>query len=42
MARWIFRESEDVAGSHEYYSLYLNAANDATPVIEGEVKDVYE
>ncbi len=42
MARWIFRESEDVAGSHEYYSLYLNAANDATPVIEGEVKDVYD
>ena len=42
MARWIFRENEDIAASHEYYSLYITAANEATPVIEEEVKDIYD
>lgn len=41
MARWMFRENEDIAASHEYYNLYIMAANDATPVIESEVKDNY-
>lgn len=42
MARWMFRENEDIAASHEYYGLYITAANEATPIIEGEVRDVYE
>lgn len=41
MARWIFRENEDVAASHEYYNLYVFAAREATPVFFEEVKDVY-
>lgn len=42
MARWMFREGEDIAASHEYYNLYIAAANEATPVFEGDVKDIYE
>ena len=30
MARWMFRENEDIAGSHEYYNLYIVAAREAT------------
>lgn len=41
MARWIFRENEDIAASHEYYALYVNAAKEATPVFMGEVEDEY-
>lgn len=41
MARWIFRENEDIAASHEYYALYANAIREATPVLMGEVEDRY-
>lgn len=41
MARWIFRENDDVAGSHEYYQLYVNALSEATPLEIVEIKDVY-
>lgn len=42
MARWIFRENDDISASHEYYSLYIVAAREATPAIEEEIKDVYQ
>lgn len=42
MARWIFRENDDISGSHEYYQLYTVALSEATPVFESEVEDVYE
>ena len=41
MARWIFRENDDVSGSHEYYQLYVNALLEATPLEVVEVTDVY-
>lgn len=41
MARWAFRENEDIAGSREYYQLYAMALAEATPILETEVKDVY-
>lgn len=41
MARWIFRENDDVSGSHEYYNLYAAALRDSTPVLASEVTDVY-
>lgn len=42
MARWVFRENDDVSGSREYYSLYAEAVAEATPVIYGdEVEDYY-
>ncbi|MBQ2898185.1 MAG: hypothetical protein IJE28_00395 [Oscillospiraceae bacterium] len=41
MARWAFRESEDVSGSREYYRLYAVALAEATPVTEEEIEDVY-
>ena len=41
MARFIFRENDDISGSHEFYQLYVNALLESTPVIEGEVEDVY-
>ena len=41
MARWIFRENEDIAASHEYYALYVNAIREATPVLMGEVEERY-
>ena len=41
MARWVFRENDDVDGSREYYTLYVAAANDSTPVNLAEVQDVY-
>ena len=41
MARWIFRENDDVAGSHEYYQLYVNALSEATPLEIVEINDVY-
>lgn len=41
MARWIFRENDDVSGSHEYYQLYVNALLEETPLEVVEVTDVY-
>lgn len=41
MARFVLRENDDVSGSHEFYQLYVNALLESTPVIEGEVEDVY-
>ena len=41
MARWIFRDEEDVSGSREYYSLYVAAIAEATPYTVGTVSDVY-
>ena len=41
MARWIFRENDDVAGSHEYYQLYVNALLEASPLEVVEITDVY-
>lgn len=41
MARWIFRENDDIAGSREYYGLYVTALSEATPVIIGEIEDFY-
>lgn len=41
MARFVFRENDDIAGSHEYYQLYLNALTEATPLEIIEVEDVY-
>ena len=42
MARWVFRENDDISASHEYYSLYIVAAKEATPVLETEIEDVYK
>lgn len=41
MARWIFRENDDVSGSHEYYQLYATALMEATPLEVVEITDVY-
>ncbi|MBQ3531446.1 MAG: hypothetical protein IJA05_05955 [Oscillospiraceae bacterium] len=41
MARFVFRENDDISGSHEFYQLYVNALLESTPVIESEVEDVY-
>ena len=41
MARWIFRENDDVSASHEYYGLYVNAVKEATPALVTEIEDVY-
>ncbi len=41
MARWLFREDDDVSGSREYYSLFVAAVAEATPYRFGEVRDVY-
>ena len=41
MARFVLRENDDISGSHEFYQLYVNALLESTPVIEGEVEDVY-
>lgn len=41
MARFIFRENDDISGSHEFYQLYLNALTEATPLEIIEVEDVY-
>ncbi|MBR5309580.1 MAG: hypothetical protein IKU42_00465 [Oscillospiraceae bacterium] len=42
MARWIFRENDDISASREYYSLYTIATKEATPAIEEEIRDVYQ
>ena len=41
MARWIFRENDDVDGSREYYQLYAVAVAEATPLEIVEIEDVY-
>lgn len=41
MARFVFRENDDVSGSHEYYQLYATALMEATPLELVEVTDVY-
>lgn len=41
MARWIFRENEDISASREYYQLYAIALAEATPLEYTEVEDVY-
>lgn len=41
MARWVFRENEDVSGSREYYQLYSVALNEATPFEFVEIEDFY-
>lgn len=42
MARFIFRENDDIAGSHEYYTLYATALAEATPLEFSEITDVYK
>ncbi len=41
MARWIFRENDDVAGSHEYYQLYAVALSESVPLLYSDITDVY-
>ena len=41
MARWIFRENEDISGSHECYQLYTIALTESTPLEFSEVEDFY-
>ena len=42
MARFIFRENDDISGSHEFYQFYVNALSETTPVALEEIEDVYE
>ncbi|MBQ6699726.1 MAG: hypothetical protein IJM98_03610 [Oscillospiraceae bacterium] len=42
MARWIFRENDDVYASHEYYTLYVTAAKEATPALVSDIEDIYK
>ena len=42
MARFVFRENDDISGSHEFYQLYVNALSEAVPVFAEEIEDVYE
>jgi hypothetical protein len=41
MARWIFRENDDIDASREYYQLYAVALAEATPNEIIEVEDIY-
>ena len=41
MARFVFRENDDISGSHEFYQLYVNALSEAVPVFAEEIEDVY-
>lgn len=41
MARWVFRENDDIDGSREYYQLYAVAIEEATPLEIIEIEDVY-
>ncbi len=41
MARFVFRENDDIAGSHEFYQLYAVALAEAVPPVVSEVKDIY-
>ena len=42
MARFVFRENDDISASHEFYQLYVNALSEAVPVFAEEIEDVYE
>ena len=42
MARFVFRENDDISGSHEFYQLYVNALSEAVPVFAEEIEDVYK
>ena len=42
MARFVFRENDDISGSHEFYQLYVNALFEAVPVFAEEIEDAYE
>ena len=42
MARFVFRENDDISGSHEFYQLYVNALFEAVPVFAEEIEDVYK
>lgn len=41
MARWIFRENDDIDGSREYYTLFVTAVKEATPLVFGEIENQY-
>ncbi len=41
MARFLFRENDDISASHEFYRLYINALYEAVPVLENEITDIY-
>ena len=41
LARFVFRENDDISGSHEFYQLYVNAILEAVPVFAEEIEDVY-
>ena len=41
MARFVFRENDDISGSHEFYQLYVNALLETVPVFAEEIEDVY-
>ncbi len=41
MARFVFRENDDISSSREFYQLYVNALSEVTPLLEDEIKDVY-
>jgi hypothetical protein len=42
MARFVFRENDDISASHEFYQLYVNALLETVPVFAEEIEDVYE
>lgn len=42
MARWIFRENDDIDGSREYYNLYAQAIGESIPLEVVEIEDVYK
>ncbi len=41
MARWAFRENDDVAAESLYHNLYSSAIRENAPAVTEEVKDVY-
>lgn len=41
MARFVFRENDDISASREFYQLYVNALSEVTPLLEDEITDVY-
>ena len=42
MARFVFRENDDISASHEFYQLYVSALSEAVPVFAEEIEDFYE
>ena len=41
IARFVFRENDDIYGSNEFYQLYVNALSEATPLETVEIEDIY-